>query len=123
MAKYCFKCGKELEDNSVFCTNCGTKQDGSTPVVTASVTVNSTNNSDPNAKSKVAAALLAFFLGGIGIHNFYLGYTGKGIAQLLISLLSCGFLAPISGIWAFVEFIMILIGSISTDANGVPLTD
>ena len=33
-------------------------------------------------KSKVAAGLLAIFLGAFGVHNFYLGYTGKAVAQL-----------------------------------------
>ncbi len=37
-------------------------------------------------KSKVAAALLCFFLGGLGIHRFYLGYTTIGIVQIL----TCG---------------------------------
>ena len=59
-------------------------------------------------KSKVTAALLAFFLGGFGIHNFYLGYTAKGVIQLVLTLTFYGIL--ISGIWAFVEFIMILTG-------------
>ena len=39
-----------------------------------------------NAKSKMAAGLLGIFLGGLGIHNFYLGYTKKAVAQLLICL-------------------------------------
>ena len=43
---------------------------------------------DPNAKSKMAAGLLGIFLGSLGIHNFYLGYTGKAVAQLLITILS-----------------------------------
>ncbi|WP_408648914.1 TM2 domain-containing protein [Tumidithrix elongata] len=34
-------------------------------------------------KSKVTAILLCFFLGGFGIHRFYLGYTVIGIVQLL----------------------------------------
>lgn len=74
-------------------------------------------------KSLVAAALLAFFLGIFGAHNFYLGYSGKAIAQLLITLLSFGFLAFVTAIWAFVEFIMILArsGSYAHDADGVPL--
>ena len=33
-------------------------------------------------KSKLVAGLLAFFAGTMGIHNFYLGYTTKGIIQL-----------------------------------------
>ncbi|HEY0738260.1 MAG TPA: TM2 domain-containing protein [Herpetosiphonaceae bacterium] len=39
-------------------------------------------------KSKVAAALLAFFLGGLGIHGFYLGNTGMGLTLLVINLVS-----------------------------------
>jgi TM2 domain-containing membrane protein YozV len=40
-------------------------------------------------KSKVAAALLAFFLGDFGIHKFYLGKTGQGIIYLTLSVLFC----------------------------------
>ena len=74
-------------------------------------------------KSKIAAGILGILLGGFGVHNFYLGYTGKAVAQLLLTLLSAGFLATVSGIWGLIEGIMILTGSINTDANGVPLKD
>ena len=74
-------------------------------------------------KSKLAAGLLGIFLGSLGVHNFYLGYTGKAIAQLLISLLTCGFGAVASGVWGLVEGILILTGSISKDAKGIPLKD
>ena len=39
-----------------------------------------------NGKSQLIAALLAFFLGYLGIHNFYLGYKKKAMTQLLITL-------------------------------------
>ncbi|MGP9723342.1 NINE protein [Corynebacterium sp. AOP40-9SA-29] len=39
-------------------------------------------------KSKVAAALFAFFLGGFGAHNFYIGNKGRAIAQLIIMVVS-----------------------------------
>ena len=74
-------------------------------------------------KSKMAAGLLGIFLGGIGVHNFYLGFTGKAIAQLLISVLSCFTLAPVSAVWGLIEGILILTGSQNVDANGMPLTD
>lgn len=74
-------------------------------------------------KSKIAAGILGILVGAFGVHNFYLGYTGKAIAQLLISVLSCGFLAAASAIWGLVEGIMILTGSINVDAAGVPLKD
>jgi TM2 domain-containing membrane protein YozV len=68
-------------------------------------------------KEKLVAGLLGILLGYLGVHNFYLGNNGKAIAQLLLFIPTCG----LSSIWGLVEGIMILTGSISTDANGVPL--
>ena len=70
-------------------------------------------------KSKVAAGVLGILLGGFGAHNFYLGYTGKAVLQLVLTLCSCG----IASLWGFIEGILILTGSIGTDANGVPLSN
>ena len=75
-------------------------------------------------KSYIAAALLAFFLGAFGAHNFYLGYTRKAVIQLamgLMTIFTLGLSGIAVGIWAFVEFILLLTGSISTDGNGRPL--
>ena len=80
-------------------------------------------------KSRTVAGLMGIlfgvFLGGLGIHNFYLGYTKKAVAQLLLCILgSCLIVGPLaSGIWCLVEGIMIIAGNINTDANGVPLKD
>lgn len=104
---YCSNCGLPLEPGHRDCTRCG-------HIETAAPT--------PAGKSKIAAGVLALVFGGMGVHNFYLGYTGKGVAQLLISLISLGTLSFISGIWGFIEGIMILCGSIRTDAKGNPLT-
>lgn len=115
MAKFCTNCGAELNEEQDICLKCGVK-----------VNKNSGGgnvNRDPNAKSKMAAGLLGIFLGAIGVHNFYLGYTGKAVAQLLITVLSCGILSVVSAVWGLIEGIMILSGSINTDANGNPLTD
>lgn len=54
-------------------------------------------------KSRLAAALLAFFFGTIGIHRFYVGKIGTGILMILTL---GGF-----GIWTLIDFIMILVGS------------
>lgn len=74
-------------------------------------------------KSKVAAGVLGILLGSLGVHNFYLGYIGKAVAQLLITIFTCGFGAVATGIWGLVEGIMILTGSIAVDGRGVPLRD
>ena len=115
MAKYCSNCGSELKEGADICLKCGK-------------IINNTNNyqnayKDPNAKSKIVAGILGILLGSLGIHNFYLGYTSKAIAQLLISVLSCFILAPISAIWGLIEGVMILAGNIDTDAEGHKLTD
>ena len=65
-------------------------------------------------KNKIVAALLAFFLGMLGIHKFYLGKTNAGIIMLL-----CGtigwilFAIPplVIGLIAFIEFIIYLVKS------------
>jgi len=41
--------------------------------------------STPGAKNKVAAGLLAIFLGGWGAHKFYLGFTGPALIFLLVN--------------------------------------
>ena len=68
-------------------------------------------------KSRVAYVVLGVLLGSLGIHNFYAGYIGKGIAQLLISILSAGFLSLISWIWAIIE-----VCTVTKDAKGVPFS-
>lgn len=78
-------------------------------------------------KSKAAAGLLGIFLGCLGAHNFYLGHTGKALAQLLITLLSIGLFAPVSALWGFIEGVAILCSRSGqppwgVDARGVPLT-
>ena len=58
-------------------------------------------------KSKGVALLLAFFLGGIGIHNFYLGENKKGITRILLSV----FLYGAGSILALIDFVRMLIGN------------
>jgi len=50
------------------------------------------------ADKKMAAGLLAIFLGALGLHKFYLGYTTAGIIMLIVSLFSCGTIMGVIGI-------------------------
>ena len=124
---FCKQCGKPIDDGQELCEDCkkaeSTNNQGTAQTINVNVNSGNTNNVNPQAKSKLAAGLLGIFLGSLGVHNFYLGYTGKAVAQLLISLLSCGFLAWGSAIWGLIEGILILTGSISVDGNGNPLRD
>lgn len=70
-----------------------------------------------SSKSRVTFVLLGLFLGCLGIHNFYAGYSGKGVAQLLITIFLgwvFGLGIFITGIWALIEII-----AVNTDAQGV----
>ncbi len=59
-------------------------------------------------KDRVAAGLLAIFIGGLGIHKFYLGYNKEGIITLVISLATCGIGATVMSIIGLIEGIMYL---------------
>ena len=101
-ASYCHNCGNATVPGAAVCTTCGC----------ALATVNA------SSKSKMTAGLLGIFLGGWGVHNFYLGYTGKAIAQIVLT-----FCFGAGAIWGLVEGIMILCGKIDKDAKGNPLKD
>lgn len=83
---------------------------------------------DPNysagpisTRSRLVAGLLGIFLGGMGIHRFYLGNIGIGVVQIIVTLVTFG----LGSIWGFVEGIMILARakSFSADADGLPLAN
>ena len=108
---FCFNCGKKVNEVQDVCLNCG---------------VNLRKNKkidNVNGKSKITAGILGIFLGCYGVHNFYLGYNGKAIAQLLITLLSLFLLSWVSAIWGLIEGILILTGNIKKDASGNDLID
>lgn len=71
----------------------------------------------PNPKSRVAFILLGVFLGGFGIHNFYAGYTGKAVAQLLANLFLFWTVVVPLGIWIW---ILVEVITVTHDAQGRP---
>lgn len=87
--KYCYACGKQIDICAEICPKCGMRQE-------------STN---VYKKNKITAGLLALFLGGIGIHRFYIGDSTKGILYLIF------FWTFIPGIIALIDAIRIFIMS------------
>lgn len=141
---YCRNCGHEMGDKEQTCTSCGAKKNvghsfcpncGKKVNENASVCVGCGFQFVPPAepKSKLVAGLLGIFLGGFGVHNFYLGYTKRATIQCVVStvclLLSCctfgitAFGTLGIEIWGLVEGIMILAGKRNTDGAGNPLKD
>jgi len=96
--KFCQNCGIATQSNQTMCVSCGTTL-AARPAVCG-------------AKSKVAAGLLGLFLGWIGIHKFYLGYSKEGVIMLLVSVLggmvTCGLATGVISMIGFIEGIIYL---------------
>lgn len=95
--RFCRNCGKQIEPTAVACIGCGIPPDqgasfcpscGSTTdprqVMCVKCGVALGARTTTGGKSKVAAGLLGIFLGGLGIHKFYLGYGKAGGIMLAI---------------------------------------
>lgn len=61
------------------------------------------------------AAILGFFLGALGVHRFYLGNIGMGVALLLVGPLT-------AYVWNLIDWIIVLAGS-SHDGQGLAVTN
>ena len=72
-------------------------------------------------KSKVIAGLLQLLglFGLVGIGRIYLGYTGLGVAQLIVGLVTCGLGAIV---WGIIDAILLLTDKVR-DPQGRPLRD
>ena len=100
---YCSNCGSEISDRAAICVKCGVP------------TSNQAIVQPPGAKSRLAYILLGVFLGGLGIHNFYAGHTGKAIAQLLITLLIGWLIVPLIAVWIWV---IVEVCTVKSDGKG-----
>ncbi len=129
---FCRNCGNELRDGAIVCGRCGFAPDNGTsfcghcgqPTVAGqAICMNCGFALEPpkSSKSKLVAGLLGIFLGGLGVHNFYLGNTKRAVLQLVLMICTCG----LTSIWGFIEGILILIGSSGyrTDSEGKLLQD
>jgi TM2 domain-containing membrane protein YozV len=87
----CYACGHMLHESAKACTQCGFQGVQFAP-----------------SHNRILAAMLALFLGGIGIHKFYLGRIGQGIVYLLF----CWTLIP-----AFIAFIEAIVYLCTSDKD------
>lgn len=114
---FCSRCGAALPRDAYTCPSCGSPVEGgpgyNNPAGGAPY------RAYPEQKSKLVAGLLQIFVGSFGVGRFYLGYNSIAVAQILVSFLTCG----IGALWPLIDGILILTGSVPTDANGVPLKD
>lgn len=140
---FCRNCGKEIAESAEICIHCGVRVPygnkfchicGAETLPEAEICVkcgaglrkkSTTDISDVSDKSRLATVLLAWFLGHLGIHRFYIGKTGTGVVMLILGVLGwltvwffIGwlFLIPVE-IWALIDFIIAITGNMK-DAEG-----
>lgn len=120
---YCKNCGKPMNENQAICLNCGVKAgtgnkfcpncgnpvaDGAAVCLNCGVALTGTtraggNGEYLNGQDKNTMAIICFFLGGFGVHNFMMGETKKGVVKIVAT---CCF--GIGCILALIDFIKIL---------------
>lgn len=105
---FCRQCGNQVLATAAICMKCGSP-------IGNFLSDSGNGNSNSPKKSRTAYVLLGIFLGYLGIHNFYAGYSGRGIAQLLICIFTGWMVFPlvILFVWSLMEVI-----TITQDANG-----
>jgi TM2 domain-containing membrane protein YozV/ribosomal protein L40E len=117
---FCRNCGNEVSDKAVLCVACGTPPRAGSkfcynckastyPDATVCMKCGVAINRGRGSKDWLTTLLLAIFLGGCGVHRFYTGHIGTGIAQLF-TLGGCG-------IWTLIDIIQIATGNFK-DAKG-----
>ena len=105
----CVKCGVKVGDGNRYCANCGQPMNpGQTVCLNCGVAVKKPG--DLNGQNKTTMAVICFFFGGLGVHNFMMGETKKGIVKIAASL-CCG----IGCILALIDFVRILTDSYEID--------
>jgi hypothetical protein len=119
---YCRNCAHQLTDNAEFCVACGQRPlrgsrfcqaCGAEPMPAAEICVKcGVRLRRGEEKEWIVALLLSFFVGGLGMDRFYLGYVGLGILKL-VTLGGCG-------IWWLIDLILIAMNKLP-DAQGHPL--
>jgi len=112
---YCAKCGKEMSDESRFCPSCGSAISGAAPIQPQ--VQQQSQSACLDGKSRISYILLGIFLGCLGIHNFYAGYTGRAVAQLLITVFGCWLILPWFAVWIWC---IVEVCTVRQDAKGNP---
>jgi TM2 domain-containing membrane protein YozV/ribosomal protein L40E len=129
--RFCYNCGAQADPAAAVCVKCGVAlyaAPGAAPAGYPGAVPGGYPGVPPSPlKSKLVAGLLGIFLGGLGIHRFYLGYNTIGVIQILVTvvggIITCGIGWLAGSIWGLVEGILILTGSINKDAQGRPLAE
>ncbi len=125
----CPNCGYDFGPNESECKYCGTKNPNFvaparrilesakaciTPQTNRNTYVNTSTYVKTSKKSRAACGILQIIFPGLGVGRFYSGHSNIGVAQILVTIFTCGF----GSIWGVIDGIIILCNSEFKDANG-----
>ena len=110
----CVKCGFKKGEGNKFCQNCGKEVTPNASVCLSCGYAITNNGGDLAGQDKMTVGLVALFLGGLGIHNFMMGETKKGIVKIVADIL-CG-LGVLLGL---IDAIRIFSGSYKVDKDAL----
>ena len=100
----CLKCGVKTGEGNAFCANCGNSVAPNADVcLNCGVAIKKAGSGNLAGQDKWVMAIICFLIGGLGIHNFMMGETKKGIFKIVASLCFC-----IGFIFVLIDFVRIL---------------
>lgn len=109
--KYCKNCGAEVEPQQAICTKCGYSINDEKQLETSN---------QIGGQDKTVIILVAVFIGTLGVHNFMMGETKKGVFKLILSLVGgwlCGIGILVSLIFTIMDIVKIASGTYVIDEN------
>ncbi len=83
-AEFCISCGVRPLNGNKFCQNCGAETRPEQEVCLKCGTLLKREEKSPGRKTKLIALLLCLFLAPLGVHRYYMGRVGSGVAMLLL---------------------------------------
>ena len=108
----CLKCGVKAGEGNAYCANCGQPMDPNAEVCTSCGVAVKKAAGDLGGQDKIVMILISFFLGSLGIHNFMMGETKKGIVKIVAT-----FCCYLGGILALIDLIKIAMNKYVVDPN------
>ncbi len=129
---FCRNCGQEMNDNQAICLGCGVKtgdgnsfcQNCGNPVDAAAEVCLSCGVAIKKASKlpmdKFVLAIICFFLGALGVHNFIMGETKKGVFKIILTIpgaFLCGIPPIVCVVLCIIELVKILTEKYEINTN------
>lgn len=111
---FCVKCGAKKGKGETFCANCGKPVTPGADICMNCGIALKKSGGKLGGYDKWLLALICFFVGGFGIHNFMMGEAKKGIFRIVLNIFCL-----LGGLVALIDLIKILCNSYTIDPDAL----